>query len=160
MRGHAPDCVLGNDSQRPTTHRLPLCPKLGKEPRDFGCHAHSYYRTTRGGARFSDGRGGGTQPTSERQRYRNIRLTEVKLMCHAGMERKRGWGVGRDGCALSVAQYDGPPPNGAAASYGAFFRVLQSELINRSLNNEVRTESGPLLPCSDIANGHRVACIN
>jgi hypothetical protein len=46
VRGHAPDCVLGNDSQRPTAHRLPRCPRLGEEPRDFGRHALSNYRTT------------------------------------------------------------------------------------------------------------------
>ena len=32
VRGRAPDFVLGSDSQRPTTHRLPRCPKLGKAP--------------------------------------------------------------------------------------------------------------------------------
>ena len=32
VRGHAPDCVLGNDSQRPTTHRLPQCQILVRAP--------------------------------------------------------------------------------------------------------------------------------
>ncbi|KAL0284263.1 UNVERIFIED_CONTAM: hypothetical protein Sangu_2473900 [Sesamum angustifolium] len=32
VRGHAPDCVLGNDSQRPTTHRLPQCQMLVRAP--------------------------------------------------------------------------------------------------------------------------------
>jgi len=63
-------------------------------------------------------------------------------MCHAGMERKRGLGVGRDICALTINQYTGGLPE-LAASYGALEQVIQSDLVNQLLNSVVRTESVP-----------------
>lgn len=40
-RGHAPDCVLGSDSQRPTTHRLPrlTTPSPDRSVKQRVCHS-------------------------------------------------------------------------------------------------------------------------
>lgn len=78
-------------------------------------------------------------------------------MCHAGMERKRGLGVGRRGCALSINRMRAASPDSqpVTARGNGYYNPhwLTGCLTARFELNRDR------LPCSDIANGHRVAAL-
>ena len=66
--------------------------------------------------------------------------------------------VGRDACALSISQTRAASPNSqpVTARGNGYYNP---QLINQLLNGRFELNRDHP-PCSDIANGRRVACIN